>query len=134
MNDLDMRPMVEAMMKASAINQSLLTGIGWGTIKGINPIKLEITNKIIPPSSQVELSPFCKEWTTTRLGHTHKYDDHDTGQDAGGTRTDVDTKPAIESFTFWRGLQVGDKVCFIRSNDSQKYVILWRDNQFDLEG
>lgn len=151
MLDIDMRPMVESIKRMAAVNPSLLTGVGWGTIRSVNPIKLEIANGVIPPSNQVELSPFCKEWKTKRLEHLHKYnvehyhlyDDHDTGQGSSGTRTDVETSRSltadretqkeIPTFTFWRGLQVGDKVCFIRTNDSQKYIVLWRDNQFDLE-
>lgn len=132
-NDLDMRPMVEAMMKAAAVKPSLLTGCGWGTIRGINPIKLEITNGVIPPSSQVELSPFCRAWTTKRLEHLHKFDDKNDGEKSSGDRTNAETQKSIPTFTFWRGLQVGDKVCFIRTNDSQKYIVLWRENQFDLD-
>lgn len=142
MNDLDMRPMVEAIIKASAVNPSLLTGCGWGIIRGLDPIKLEIANGIIPPSSQVELSPFCREWTTNRLEHLHKYNvahthkitvEGDEYQTTEAMTEDRETQNSIPTFTFWRGLQVGDKVCFIRTNDSQKYIVLWRENQFDLE-
>lgn len=150
-NDLDMRPMVEAFKKMAKVNPSLLTGIGWGTIRGLDPIQLEIANGVIPPSSQVERSPFCREWTTKRLEHLHSHDmthihrvttdkgTYDTTNAKvknGDEYTDLtnrDTEKSIPTFTFWRGLQVGDKVCFIRTNDSQKYIVLWRDNQFDLD-
>lgn len=141
-NDLDMRPMVEAFKKMAAVNPSLLTGIGWGTIRGLDPIKLEIANGIIPPSSQVELSPFCREWATKRLEHLHKYNvahthevttDKETYTTTEAMTEDRETQKEIPTFTFWRGLRVGDKVCFIRTNDSQKYIVLWRENQFDLE-
>lgn len=142
MNDIDMRPMVESLRKMAAVSPSLLTGIGWGTIRGLDPIQLEIANGVIPPSSQVELSPFCREWTTKRLEHLHKYNvahTHEVTTDKGTYTTneamteDRETQKEIPTFTFWRGLQVGDKVCFIRTNDSQKYIVLWRENQFDLE-
>ncbi len=145
-NDLDMRPMMEAIKKATAVSPSLFTGCGWGTIRGLDPIMLEIANGIIPPSSQVELSPFCREWTTKRLEHLHKYNvshNHTVKVKEGSSEVekttstelteDRETQNSIPTFIFWRGLQVGDKVCFIRTNDSQKYIVLWRDNQFDLD-
>ena len=150
-NDLDMRPMVEAMKKATQMPVNKIPGFGWGKVKSISPLVIISTNGLEITEDFLCKSPFCEEWTTKRLEHLHKYnvkhyhlyDDHDTGEGSGGSRDNVhtstemeqdrDTQNAIPTFTFWRGLNVGDKVCYLRINDSQMFVLLWRDNQFDLE-
>ena len=133
-NDLDIQPFIKGMQNICRTPVSALPAYGWGTIKSINPLVLIATNGMEIPETLLERSPFCYEWTTKRLEHSHKYDDHDTGKDAGGSRTNVDTSKEIPTLTLWRELQVGDKVSFLRINNSQKFIILWRENQFDLEG
>ena len=118
-NNLDMSGMLNAIIQATKPSPSSLTGFGWGVVQTIDPVTIKISNNMIIPSTLIELSPFCKEWKTKRFEHLHKY-----------TETE-ETEKSLNEFVFWRGLQVGDSVCYLRTNDSQKFILLWRKQDLD---
>lgn len=142
----DMRPMMEVIKKATQIPSDKIPGFGWGTVKTLSPLTIASTNGLEITEEFLCKSPFCEEWTTKRLEHLHKYnvshnhtvkvkeDEEEVEKTTSTEMTqDRETQKSIPTFTFWRGLRVGDKVCYLRINNSQMFIILWREKQFDLE-
>lgn len=133
MGNADAKTMVDAIKAFTEVPASKLSGMGWGTIKSVKPLILVAEHGVELSGNLLERSPFCYEWTTKRLKHKHTFTDKNDGEKSSGDRVDAETSEQITEFTFWRGLHINDKVCYLRMNESQKYLILWRENQFDLD-
>jgi hypothetical protein len=143
---IDVKPFVRAIKDITKVSPSLLAGALVGTVTSANPVKIKVDNGVELSGSMIWLSPFCQEWKTERIKHKHTYNvshSHSYTDDSGdstSTKTteiamadDRDTSEEIETFTYWKGLEVNDKVILVRINDSQIYLALWKENQFRLE-
>lgn len=144
----DVRRTIEALRKLNKMPPNNFTGVEIAVITSINPTKIKV-NGIEIDSGFIYKSPLCEKFETEvfkhkhtyNVKHHHLYDDHDTGEGAGGSRTDVstseemtedrETSEELKSVVVWRGLKVGDEVLVLRTNKSQKYILLCRVSPLD---
>lgn len=99
---------------------SAYTGAEIATVISASPITLDC-NGVEITEEFIFTTPLCEAFTTNSLSHSHA---HSHSCPDGGTSSDA--TPALESVVVWRGLQAGDKVLVIRTNKSQKYVVICR--------
>ena len=121
------------LRKTVELPDSAFTGVEIAKVLSVNPISIGCYGQTIT-SNFIYTTPFCEIFETEIFKHTHKYDDHDTGEGAGGSRSNIDTSEELKKVTVWRGLKIGDDVLVIRTNESQKYILLCRVNKLDDRG
>ena len=132
MNKVNKTEFMKTLRKSVEMPKSAFTGVEIAKVIGINPIIISCYGQTIT-SNFIYVSPLCEEFETEVFKHLHKYDDHDTGEGAGGSRTNVNTSEELKKIKVWRGLKVGDEVLVIRTNSSQKYILLCRMNKLSDE-
>lgn len=118
-----MATLIELMGKiASDKNpQADKTGIVFATVTSVNPISILVDgyNESIPQDF-IKIGALCRRYV---LPKPHKHNDvaPDTPQ------TDTET----EEIEVWRGLQSGDRVICLKTNEGQLYYIIQRE---EMEG
>jgi hypothetical protein len=125
-----------------AIDASKPTGVYFGTVTSVQPLRINVEQRLTLESAQLILSRNVTDykidmtvdhWTENETAHIHNYFDSDTGQGASGS-TNRNTSPTShrhaytgrKTFTVHNGLVNGDKVILLRVQGGQKYVVLDR--------
>lgn len=143
--------MVEEIRKTTKTRSD--GGLVFGTVTSVSPISVSVDSRLTVGANNIIISPFCIE-TKLDLKHTHEtssqgssspvetskaFTPEDKVQGEGKeivlehTHTITIPAPTVEikeafkePITLWRGLNVGDTVIMMVSNDKQTYYILQR--------
>lgn len=133
MKKVNKKNFVDIMRNAVKLPDSVFTGAEIAKVLSVNPISISCYGQTIT-ENQIWKSPFCDIFETEIFKHTHKYRDWNNGEGATDGNGEFDTGEALNKVIVWRGLKIGDEVLVIRTNDSQKYVLLCRVNKLDDRG
>lgn len=110
--------LVELIKQASAqaIEASKPTGILYGEVISVSPLRIRIDQKLILEAAHLTLTSLVSDFdvsmslnhmTEDTDGHMHEY-------------------KGIKSFTIQLGLEVGEKVMLIRKQGGQEFIVLDR--------
>ncbi len=124
--------MVNNVRKAAlqAVAGSMPTGIYFGTVVNISPLRVQIEQKLTLESSQLLLSSLVQDITVDMtVNHFVEEYSHEHNLPGGGLSS-ADTHnhnySGRKSFMIHFGLQVGEKVMLLRMQGGQKYIVLDR--------
>jgi hypothetical protein len=108
---------VENIKRAAldAVRTSMPTGVYFGTVISITPLKVTVEPKIMLTGKQLVLTSLVKDFSVDMTF------DHSTEQSSGELSNE-----AKEQFTVHLGLKVGERVILIREQGGQRFVVLDR--------
>ena len=118
--DINRKTFIDNLRGITADPKSAYTGAEIATVISASPLTLNC-NGVEVTEDFIYLTPLCKAFTTTALKHSHT---HSHTCPEGSTSSDA--TEALQNVIVWRGLQAGDNVLVIRTNRSQKYVVICR--------
>lgn len=102
------------------------TNMVYGEVKGINPLQIEIDQKIILTDLQLILSRNVTEWIEEiEIDWTHTKHHHNFNGDGSVVDSDTNLK-GIYQIKHKNGLKVGEKVILIMLAGGQQYLVLDR--------
>lgn len=140
--------LVEIIKRASleAVDNAQMCDLRFGTVVGVSPLKVQVTNQFTIPSSLLIVPqhltnytvPVSFDWITEdEADHTHNYigstqqaEGHShnfEGTTMGGSKHyHKVTSTADRTITIHNALNIGDKVVLLRKQGGQSYFILDR--------
>lgn len=110
-----------------AVEASKPSGVYFGTVTSVSPLKINVEQKMTLESAQLILARNVTDHTVQMtIGNTQTY--YWTGTEENPIPVDVGHKHAIGkgAVTVHNGLVNGDKVILLRVQGGQKYVVLDR--------
>lgn len=143
--------LIDIMKRASmdAMDANQMCDLRFGTVVGVSPLKVQITNQFTIPESLLivpkGLTDFTvsvsMDWSTNSVpNHSHNYSGTTENSSAGtshthaysgttgeaGSHSHKFTSSKDKTITIHNALKVGDKVALIRKTGGQSYYILDR--------
>ncbi len=124
---------IKKLRESVKLPDSAFTGVEVAKVLSIDPISISCYGQTIPEEF-IYTTPLCELFETEIFKHTHKYRDWNNGDNAEYGNDEFDTSEELKKVIIWRGLKVGDEVLVIRTNESQKYILLCRVSKLDDRG
>lgn len=127
---------VELMKKAAveAVNETKPTGVVFGTVVGVTPLKINVEQKLNLEAAHLLLTDNVRDYTVemTVEHFTEADDDLKTSHshpDAGVASFDSTHRHAYrgrKKYTVHNGLKTGEEVILLQLPGGQKYIVLDR--------
>lgn len=131
----DADELVKAMKKAARDEReaSKPVNVFFGEVQSVNPLKINVEQKMELGAAQLVLTRNVTDYTTTvtvqwdteshKVGHKHTGDEGDTGYTEVPHSHEVEGKKTL---LIHNALKVGDEVILIRQQGGQKFVVVDR--------
>ena len=121
---------VKKLREATELPSSAFTGVEIAKVLSVDPISISCYGQTIT-SNLIYVSPLCESFKTKIFKHKHTYQDWNNGENASGGNNTFESNEELQEVEIWRDLKAGDEVLVIRTNESQKYIILCRVSNLD---
>lgn len=136
MNSLhDFNDLLKVIKKAAidAVNASKPTSIVYGKVISIEPLQINVEQKITLTDAQLILTRnvtdyeinVTMDWLTENITHSHSYTDDGSGATTG-SNTHQHQVIGDKKITIHNKLIVGDTVVMIQAQGGQKYIVMDR--------
>ena len=118
-----------------AMEASKPSGIFYGTVVSVSPLKIQVEQKMIIESDFLVLTSAVQDFTVnmtvehlvdTESSHVHPIYDTYTGGGRSGTTGHAHTYRGTKSFRVLLGLKKGERVILLRAQGGQQFIVLDR--------